>query len=259
MKYFLLTVIFLSLLKTNSAVTKHMKHHSTESTKQEISEKKHKLPHHAKYDICSDNADYVIFCDHKVHKNILFFKEIEFMSCFDFLETAINDFYLCDDKEAMKKHLLTLSPQDLWHIFHDQEQFNYHLGFFLDKIFTKSEFVILYEARLAIELLLFALDHTGKIQYPYAHNRTISLKEVMKKLLLYTQEKESTFGELLPQKDIINLKKFFQKYSEVSNNLTFLSELQELVKVLKVIGIEPGEAAGARRKMSIYARFSKFF
>jgi hypothetical protein len=60
-------------------------------------------------------------------------------------------------------------------------------------------------------------------------------------------------------KDILDLKKFFQKYSEVSNNLTFLSELQELVKVLKVIGIEPGEAAGARRKMSIYARFSKFF
>lgn len=259
MKYFLLTMLFLSLLKTNSAVTKHIKHQPAESTNQETAEKKQKLPHHTKYDFCSDNADYIIFCDHKVHKNILFFKEIEFMSCFDFLETAISDFYICDDKEEMKKHLLTLSPQDLWSIFHDEEQFNYHLGFFLDKIFTKSEFVTLYEARLAIELLLFALDHTGKIKFPYTHNRTIPLKEVMKKLLSYVHEKESTFGELLPQKDILDLKKFFQKYSEVSNNLTFLSELQELVKVLKVIGIEPGEAAGARRKMSIYARFSKFF
>jgi hypothetical protein len=129
----------------------------------------------------------------------------------------------------------------------------------MEKIFTKSEFIILYEARLAIELLLFALDHTGTITFPYGYNNKLPLKEIMKKLILFLQEKESLFAEVLNPKDLMTLKRFFKKYSETGNNISFLNELQELVKILKVIGIEPGEATSASRKMSIFARFNRFF
>jgi hypothetical protein len=257
MKYIL---FFATLFSSQTNFLISAKHLKNQATKDESVEKNSKpLPHHYRYNFCPHNKNYVKFFDHKIHKNILFFKEIEFMSCSQFLNTIVDDYYSCCDKEEMKNFLLTLSPEKIWELFHDQTRFDQHLSLFLEKIFTKNEFIILYEARLAIELLLFALDHTGTIEFPYTYNNKLPLKEVMKKLVLFLNEKEQLFSEILNQKDILILKKFFRKYAETTNNITFLNELQELVKILKVIGIEPGEAAGACRKMTIFARFNKFF
>lgn len=257
MKYI---IFFATLFSSQINFLISSKHVKNQTTKEEQEEKKTKsLPHHYRYDFCPHNKNYVKFLDHIVHKDILFFKEIEFMSCSQFLNTIVDDYYSCCDKEEMKNLLLTLSPEKIWELLHDQTRFNSHLSFFLEKIFTKNEFVILYEARLAIELLLFALDHTGTITFPYRYNNKIPLKEVMKKLAIFLNEKEQLFSEILNTKDILTLKKFFRKYAETTNNITFLNELQELVPILRVIGIEPGEAAGACRKMTIFARFNKFF
>lgn len=237
--------------------SKHIKSEPAKTSKTHKDVKR--LPHHYKYDFCTDDSNYVNFFNHRIHRNIPFFKEIEFMTCREFLDAIVHDYYTCCDKDEMRALLLTLSPEKIWELFHDHTRFDRHLPFFLEKIFTKNEFIILYEARLAIELLLFALDHTGTIEFPYSYNSKLSLKEVMNKLTLFINAKEELFNEIIPAKDVLELKKFFRKYSETTNNISFLGELQELVRILKVIGIEPGEAASPYRKMTIYARFNKFF
>lgn len=256
MKYFLFIAFAFFLESSKSISSRHMK---LQEEKNESKKGKKQLSHHVKYEQCKDDSDYVLFSGHRVHKNIVFFKEIEFMSCTDFLDTAINDFYLFEDTENAKNCFLAFSPSEIWDTLHNEEKFNPRICFFLDKNYTKSEFIIIYEARLAIELLLFALDHTGTIKFPYKYNNKISLKEIMKKLNLFIAEKEEILIEVLTQKDISDLKKFFQKYSDISNNFTFLNELQDLLKILNILGLEPGEATGARQKISIFTRFNKFF
>lgn len=254
--YFSLCIFFVN--QVSLATPKHIKKNSEEKKEKAITIVKEQ-PHLKRYELCKHDPNYVIVSGHKVQKKIVFFKEIELISCFDFIETIVDEFYLCDDIEEIKAELLQKNPEDLWYIFHKAEIFDTVLAITLDKIYTKEEFILIYEAKLAIEFLLYVLDHTGKTKYHYTHGSKLTLKELMHKILRFITEKEEILQEVLTKKDMIELKRFFDKYSKVTNNFTFLNELQELIKILSHFGIETSGTTGARQKLSIFTRFNNYF
>lgn len=218
--------------------------------------------YNGRYEVCSKNSDFIIVNGCHIHRKVVLFKEIEPISVQDFLQSILNNYYCGEDCSAMKKLLLSQSPREVWLSLQNRDLFGAIFVDYFQKAYSEEEFILIYEVHLAIEWIIYVLDTSSTVTYPYSYGNKIQLKEIMTKLLFFVKKNNHLFEEILSEKDMTALLAFLEKYTKVKNNLIFLNELSSLSDgILVNIGFRSNnpKKLGTMAKLHMVNNFNRHF